>query len=115
MQHFKSSAARLARLFQASRDKWKARAAEVHKRWRAAQVRIRDLEKSRAYWKARALAAEQEQATRVCTDKPCEDEDTPSAPCSPHRWRTTTTPWKSWRCACRWSCTPASVVVGSAG
>ncbi|WPL15341.1 hypothetical protein Thiowin_00232 [Thiorhodovibrio winogradskyi] len=80
MKDFKSSAARLARFFQDSRDKWKARAAEVQKRWRAAQVRIRDLENSRAYWKARALAAEQEQATRVCTDKPREGEDTPSAP-----------------------------------
>jgi len=80
MQHFKSSAARLTRFFHASRDKWKARAAELQKRWRAAQVRIRDLEKSRAYWKARALAAEQEQATRACADKPHEDEDTPSAP-----------------------------------
>jgi hypothetical protein len=80
MKDFKSSAARLARFFQASRDKWKARAAEVQKRWRAAQVRIRDLENSRAYWRARALAAEQEQATRACANKPHADEDTPSAP-----------------------------------
>jgi hypothetical protein len=79
MEKFKSSTARLARFFQASRDKWKARAAEVQKRWRAAQVRIRDLEKSRAYWKARALAAEQEQATQASGSQAHGgEEDTPS-------------------------------------
>ena len=77
MNNFKTPAARLARFFQGSRDKWKARAAEVQKRWRAAQVRIRDLEKSRAYWKARALAAEQEQTQPSRESQPLEGEDTP--------------------------------------
>jgi hypothetical protein len=41
-----------------ARDRWKAKALERQKRLRAAQVRIRDLEHSRSYWRARALAAE---------------------------------------------------------
>ena len=95
MKDFKSSAARLARFFKTSRDSWKGRAAELQKRWRAAQVRIRDLEKSRAYWKTRALAAEQESAERESAEResvkresaeqaraeqPRGDEDAPSAP-----------------------------------
>ena len=58
MTDFKTPVARLARLFRIARDKWKAKAIERQARLRAAQVRIRDLERSRAYWKARALAAE---------------------------------------------------------
>ena len=58
MEELKSSASRLARLFRKSRDAWKARAREKQQRLRAAQVKIRDLEKSRRYWKERALAAE---------------------------------------------------------
>jgi hypothetical protein len=58
MNLFKSPVAQLARLFQASRDHWKARALDKQRRLRAAQVKIRDLETSRAQWKARALAAE---------------------------------------------------------
>lgn len=57
MDQFKSPASRLARLFRASRDAWKAKALDKQRRLRAAQVRIRDLEKSRAYWKARAQAS----------------------------------------------------------
>jgi hypothetical protein len=48
----------LARLFQASRDAWKAKALDKQRRLRAAQVKIRDLEASRAYWKDRTVAAE---------------------------------------------------------
>jgi rhodanese-related sulfurtransferase len=58
METFKSPVARLARLFQTSRDAWKAKALDKQRRLRAAQVKIRDLEASRAQWKARALAAE---------------------------------------------------------
>jgi hypothetical protein len=47
-----------AALFRDARDRWKAKALERQKRLRAAQVRIRDLERSRAYWKERALSAE---------------------------------------------------------
>jgi hypothetical protein len=58
MDTFKTPVARLARLFQASRDAWKAKALDKQRRLRAAQVKIRDLEASRAYWKNRAMAAE---------------------------------------------------------
>jgi hypothetical protein len=58
MNAFKSPVARLAHLFQQSRDAWKAKALERQQRLRAAQVKIRDLENSRAQWKARALKAE---------------------------------------------------------
>ncbi len=58
MEAFKSSAARLANLFKRSRDAWKAKALDRQQRLRAAQIKIRDLEDSRARWKARALRAE---------------------------------------------------------
>jgi hypothetical protein len=57
MNDLKTPVARLVRLFRDARDRWKAKAVKRQKRLRAAQVRIRDLERSRAYWKARALAA----------------------------------------------------------
>ncbi|EIC23678.1 hypothetical protein Thi970DRAFT_00392 [Thiorhodovibrio frisius] len=57
MNDLKTPVARLARLFRDARDRWKSKALERQRRLRAAQVRIRDLERSRAYWKARALAA----------------------------------------------------------
>ena len=58
MNDLKSPVSRLARLFRDARDRWRAKALERQKRLRAAQVRIRDLEHSRSYWKERALAAE---------------------------------------------------------
>jgi len=57
MNDLKTPVSRLVRLFRDARERWKAKALERQKRLRAAQVRIRDLERSRAYWKARALAA----------------------------------------------------------
>lgn len=62
MNDLKTPVARLARVFRDARDRWKAKALERQQRLRAAQVRIRDLEHSRAYWKTRALAAEEGQA-----------------------------------------------------
>jgi hypothetical protein len=58
MNDLKTPVSRLARVFRDARDRWRAKALERQKRLRAAQVRIRDLEHSRAYWRARALAAE---------------------------------------------------------
>jgi hypothetical protein len=58
MNDLKTPVSRLLRLVRCARDRWKAKALERQKRLRAAQVRIRDLEHSRAYWKARALATE---------------------------------------------------------
>ncbi|MFB1497545.1 hypothetical protein, partial [Thiocapsa sp. N5-Cardenillas] len=58
MDTFKTPVARLARLFRASRDAWRAKALDKQQRLRAARVKIRDLEASRTYWKNRALASE---------------------------------------------------------
>jgi hypothetical protein len=58
MNDLKTPASRLLRLVRGARERWKAKALERQQRLRAAQVRIRDLEHSRAYWKARAVAAE---------------------------------------------------------
>ncbi len=60
MRTFKSAASRLARVFHAGREKWKAKALARQKELRAAQVRIRDLEASRERWKARAHEAEEQ-------------------------------------------------------
>ena len=57
MNDLKTPVSRLLRLVGQARDRWKAKALERQQRLRAAQVRIRDLEHSRAYWKARALSA----------------------------------------------------------
>ncbi len=84
MDDLKTPVARLARLFRDARDKWKAKALERQKRLRAAQVRMRDLEHSRAYWKARALAAEEQHpAPATKAQKPVEDEDD-----TPPQWAT---------------------------
>jgi len=74
---FKSSVARLARLFKKSRDAWKAKALDRQQQLRAAHVKIRDLEYSRAYWKARALAGEQAQSD--ARDTPAPPEQPPDA------------------------------------
>lgn len=44
----------------ASRDGWKCKAGERKRRLKAARIRIRDLEASRARWQERARAAERE-------------------------------------------------------
>ena len=59
LKSYKSSARRLARFFEQSRNKWRAHAAEKQKKLRALETRVRDLEQSRAKWKGRALQAEQ--------------------------------------------------------
>ena len=64
MNDLKTPVSRLLRVFRDARDRWKAKALERQKRLRAAQVRIRDLERSRAYWKARALAGEDQAPAR---------------------------------------------------
>jgi hypothetical protein len=58
MSEFKSAPSRLARLFRASRDKWKKKALEKQRKLRALEVKVRDLSESREYWKNRAMAAE---------------------------------------------------------
>jgi len=54
---FKSSYSRLARLFKKSRDEWRAKALARQKENRLLELKIRDLEISRAKWKHKAKAA----------------------------------------------------------
>jgi hypothetical protein len=71
VKDFKSSAGRLARFFQKSRDRWRAHAAEKQTKLRALETRVRDLERSRSKWRERAQQAEQ--ALRAITEgKPSE-------------------------------------------
>ena len=63
MPSFKSSYARLARIFEQSRDKWRDKAIERNNRIRALEIKVRDLEKSRERWKNRALSQENEEVT----------------------------------------------------
>jgi hypothetical protein len=65
---------RLLRLFRDARDRWRAKALERQKRLRAAQVRIRNLEDSRAYWKARAVAAEGQAPASAATGGETDEE-----------------------------------------
>lgn len=75
MRKYKSEPGRLARLFKASREKWRAQAAAKQKKVRALETRVRDLEASRAKWKARAQAAEREVATqRRAASAPSEED-----------------------------------------
>ncbi|MDM8559888.1 hypothetical protein QUF82_13725 [Thiotrichales bacterium HSG14] len=46
MKKFKSSASRLVRFFQKSRDNWKARSADKQKRIKALEIKVRDLTES---------------------------------------------------------------------
>jgi hypothetical protein len=56
---FKSSPARLARLFRRSRDTWKRRAAEKQRALKKLRITVRDLADSRDRWKA--IARQQSQ------------------------------------------------------
>ena len=49
---FKSSPARLARLFRRSRDTWKERAADKQRALKKLRITVRDLTASRDHWKA---------------------------------------------------------------
>jgi hypothetical protein len=57
LSSYRSSPARLVRLFRASRDLWKQRAAAKQEQIRSLRVKVRDLAASRDYWKERALRA----------------------------------------------------------
>ncbi len=49
---FKSSPARLARVFRRSRDTWKRRAAAKQRALKKLRITVRDLTASRDHWKA---------------------------------------------------------------
>jgi hypothetical protein len=95
MNDVKTPFTRLLRLTRAARDAWKGKAQERQKRLRAAQVRIRDLEQSRSYWKMRALAAEGGASARAAAGGENSDEEPPPWR---RRWRrgspTTAIAWR---------------------
>jgi len=64
--HYKSSPSRLARLFKQGREKWKKKALDRQKKLEFADVKMRDLEKSRDKWKqeAKELAKRNKQLER---------------------------------------------------
>jgi hypothetical protein len=55
-QSFKSPRHKLLTFFQRSRDLWRARANQYHREIRSLEIRIRDLEASRAHWRERYFA-----------------------------------------------------------
>jgi len=57
MESFKSSDNRLVNFFESSRDKWKQKAINRHKKIRALEVKVRDLKKSRENWKNKSKEA----------------------------------------------------------
>jgi hypothetical protein len=70
---FKSSPARLARLFRRSRDTWKRRAAAKQRVLKKLRITVRDLTASRDHWKAIAhQQAETIAALRKELDQPRE-------------------------------------------
>ena len=73
---FKSSSARLARLFRRSRDLWKQRAADKQRTIKRLRITVRDVTDSRAYWKAKAQRLQQQLDDRaersvVSASTPC--------------------------------------------
>jgi len=67
---FKSTPARLARLFRRSRDIWKRRAADKQRALKKLRITVRDLSDSREHWKATARQqAQQITALRAQLDQ----------------------------------------------
>jgi arginyl-tRNA--protein-N-Asp/Glu arginylyltransferase len=58
-REFKSTPARLARVFRRSRDTWKRRAADKQRALKKLRITVRDLSDSREHWKA--IARQQSQ------------------------------------------------------
>lgn len=58
MKDYRSPSEKLASWFLESRNSWKERALEKQQKLRAAQIKIRDLEKSREHWQKKAKEAE---------------------------------------------------------
>jgi hypothetical protein len=80
-KQYKSEPARLARLFETSRDRWKGRAAVKQRTIRSQRVTIRDLKASRDRWKAIALeAVHQCDALRAAAGRPAQP-SLPGGPC----------------------------------
>jgi len=81
-KQYKSAPARLARVFESSRNRWKDRAAQKQRTIRAQRVTIRDLKVSRDHWKAVALeAVGQCKALRAAGEYPAGLPCLPGGPC----------------------------------
>ena len=52
---FKSPKHKLIKFFKESRDSWKERAANYHKKMRSLEIKVRDLQNSRDIWKEKFL------------------------------------------------------------
>jgi len=76
MIDYKSHSSRLARFFKDSRDGWKQKALERQERLRAADVKVRDLTKSRDKWKLETKEAKKriEQLEKEIEKKRVEEE-----------------------------------------
>jgi len=73
---FKSSPARLARLFRRSRDTWKRRAADKQRALKKLRITVRDLTNSRDHWKAVA----RQQSQQIAALRADLDQDRPEEP-----------------------------------
>jgi len=60
MKGYKTPMGRLSRIFKKSLEKWKNRSLEKQKQIRSMEIKVRDLQNSRARWKERAKKAEAE-------------------------------------------------------
>ena len=60
MKDYKTPVSRLARIFKKSQEKWKFRSLEKQKKIRDLEIKVRDIQNSRARWKERAIEAEKE-------------------------------------------------------
>ena len=74
--NYKSSPSRLARLFKQGREKWKKKALVRQKKLQAADIKMRDLEKSRDKWKqeAKELAKQNKQLEKDAVMRQAESE-----------------------------------------
>jgi hypothetical protein len=71
---FKSSLARLARLFRRGRDMWKERAADKQRALKKLRITVRDVSKSRDHWKTIARQQSEEiAALRALLEQPPEE------------------------------------------
>src|SRR5438270_13908845 len=79
---FKSSPARLARVFRHSRDMWKQRAASKQRAVKKLRITVRDLCESRDHWKAVARQQSQEiAALRSQLEQARQELPAPAGPC----------------------------------
>ena len=74
--HYKSAPSRVARLFQQGREEWKKKALNRQKKLQAADIKVRDLKKSRNKWKqeAKQLARQNKQLEKDAAMRQAKEE-----------------------------------------